>query len=251
MIILDWREGSADLLPHFLPGTAQLSEHDMETDASFLGDGPGGKTVRIGVEVKQLSDVLKCIQDGRFAGEQLPSLVKFTSYWLVIIGLFKTDERTGMLIQRRGKDWREVQFGKRRFMGSDLEHWLMTMEMKAGVRYRHVTSNRQAAMFIYSLYRWWNDKGWDGHNSHLQLHDTSPEVGLIKKASLKRNIAKEIPHIGWQRSAAAEDYFDSIKDMINATAMRWADMPTHKDKNDVEYTLGMKRGREIEEALNG
>ena len=218
-ILIDDREGSRDLINYLPPKLAQL--HRLEYgDAAFAGIGPSGRPVLVGVEVKQLSDVLKCIMDGRFSGDQLPGMLRtyYTSY-LVITGIFKADERTGILVQFRGSNWTEVKLGSRRFMAADLESWLLTHEIKAGIKTRHVSGIRQAADFILSLYRWW-DKGWDEHRSHLATHNTTPDSEIME-ASLARRMAKELPGIGWTRSKAVEKAFPSIIRMICANEIEW------------------------------
>lgn len=219
-ILIDDREGSADLMRHFPKGVAELTRLEYG-DVAFIGTGPAGRPITVGVEVKRLSDVLKCIVDGRFAGHQLPGLIEtYKVRYLIVEGIFKADERTGILVQRRGKEWREVAVGARRFMAADLEAWLYTAELKAGVHIRVVSGARAAAITIYNMYKWWY-KGWDSHKSHLALHSLEPDTSMIREASLIRKIAKELPGVGWQRSLAVEKHFSSIIAMMTANEAEW------------------------------
>lgn len=211
---------SVDLLKHFKPGIAEYGELKY-ADAAFVGTGPTGRPVQIGVEVKQLSDVLKCIVDGRFSGHQLPGLLRsYYRVYLVIEGIYKADERSGVLMHRRGSGWREVRLGPRRFMASDLENWLLTHELKAGIAVRNCSNMRQVAQFIYTLYRWW-DKGYDNHHSHEAIH---VEGGSIAKSSRFRTLAAALPGIGVRRSAVVEKHFKIPRLMANATEEDWQEV---------------------------
>lgn len=221
-IIIDDRAGSADLHSCMPAGVSELGHLEFG-DCAWVGSGPGGRPVPVGVEYKRLSDVLKCIVDGRFAGHQLPGLIRdYKFVYLVVEGLFKTDERSGVLLQRRGSGWRKVTLGSRQFMGSEFERWIMTMEHKANIRYHHVTSLHAAARYILALYKWW-EKGWDNHKAHLALHQDRPD-GQIVKATLLRRVAAELPGIGWKRSLAVERKFKSLSAMFNADVTEWCEI---------------------------
>lgn len=238
LLYVDNRAGSKELFPLLcakgLP--AVLTRMDY-ADISFLGVGPEGDPVGIGVEVKTLRDVLSCIADGRFAGHQLPGLIQsYDQVWLLIAGLWRANAKTGMLEYRKRKGtWEEASVGTRRFMARDLMTWLMTIEIKGGIRSVRVPDWGDAVVWLSALYGWWNSKGWDGHNSHLVFHDGSrhgtpykrdrasqmvmslSDRALLNRPTLTRMIAAQLPNVGWTRSAPLAKRYRTVEELIGAT----------------------------------
>jgi len=86
----------------------------------------------IGIEIKTVKDALSCVVSGRFAGHQLPGLVKeYDVVYFIIEGLWKADKE-GLLEVPYGKRWRVVKLGSRYFMWRDFELWLTSMESMGG-----------------------------------------------------------------------------------------------------------------------
>jgi hypothetical protein len=155
-------------------------------DVRFLGVGPHGEPVTVGVEVKSLGDILHCITDGRFAGHQLPGMV--TTYdqpWLLISGQWRSQRGSGLLqyFTRHGS-WRDASVGSRRFMYRDLLSWMLTIRTKTGILVQEVPDWEHAATWIASLYSWWTKvkriggeevTGWESHRSHLAVNQASNE----------------------------------------------------------------------------
>ena len=73
MILVDSREGSKQLQP--LLRDSKLTRLEF-ADFAFTGSDRDGRISQIGIEYKTLPDVLSCIADGRFAGHQLPGMMK-------------------------------------------------------------------------------------------------------------------------------------------------------------------------------
>lgn len=238
MIYVDSRAGSKDLAPLLsgrgLPVT--LTRMDF-ADIAFLGTGPGGEPVSVGVEVKSIRDVLQCICDGRFAGHQLPGLVKaYDQIWLLVEGLWRANAKTGMLEyrKRRGK-WEELSVGTRRFMFRDLLTWLFTIEIKGGIRSVRVSEWNEAIIWLSALYSWWTGKGgWDGHVSHLAFHDGTrhgtpfkqeraarmvaslSDRALLTRPTLARMVAAQLPGVGWVKSQPIARRFPTVEELVLA-----------------------------------
>jgi len=223
MILVDDRIGSADLIGHLRHwGVACEMERLTFGDAAFAGNGKDGP-VAIGVEVKKVHDALNCMGDGRFAGHQLPGLVAtYDRVWLVVEGLYRPDFNTGLLLAG-GKRRREVAHGSRRFMYRDLDSWLTSMEVMAGIRVRRVTDRAETARVVADLYSWWN-KGWGDHKSHLALHDAGglPEYAQFSKPPLVRLVAAQLPGVGFKKSQAVVARLRTVKGIADATADDWA-----------------------------
>jgi ERCC4-type nuclease len=238
MLYVDNRAGSKELYPLLrargLPVTLTRMDYG---DVSFLGSGPDGQPVAVGIEVKGIHDVLKCIADGRFAGHQLPGLVQaYDQVWLLIEGLWRSNAKTGMLEYRHSKgQWRECTAGTRRFMYSDLLTWLFTCSVKGGIQFFRASDWGEATVWLSALYNWWTVKGWEGHKSHLAFHDGTrfgapykrdratmmvaslADRALLQRPTLCRMVSAQLPSIGWEKSKAISDKFKTVEQLVLST----------------------------------
>lgn len=218
MITIDDREQSAIFINHLPHGLVRLSRLEYG-DAEFIGNGPGEEPVLVGIERKSIGDLINSITSGRFAGHQLPGLINsYSVIYLVVEGLYRPSS-SGILETRKGGGWEPLDRG-RRWMYSDLECWLTTMEQKAGLKIRRVPGPIETAAIILSLYRWWTSKDWEEHRAHLTLH-RPPETALLRKASLVRVIAAELPNIGWMKSELVARKFHTVVEMTMAEVKDW------------------------------
>jgi ERCC4-type nuclease len=244
MLQLDDRTGSGDLAPLLRELGVPLEVTRLEYgDAALIGNGPEGIPFPVGVEIKKVSDVLACICDGRFAGHQLPGLVQcYQRVYLVIEGAYRADLRTGRLQWPRGPVWADARVGNRGFAYKDLDTWLLTLEMKAGVRVRRTYDRRETTRFLADLWNWCCGKEWEDHLSHLAF-DLSSDIdsALLVRPNLVRRLAKELPGIGWKKSQAVAQYFDSSIEMVMAGEQAWRQIPG----------IGKELARRIVAALEG
>lgn len=233
MLTVDDRTGSAELAPLLrsrgLPvRIGRLSFGDI----SFVGNGPDGdSTIPVGVEVKKIGDVLQCITNGRFAGHQLPGLLKcYDQVWLLIEGKWRPNPRDGILeVMKLSGRWEPASIGQRRFMYRDLLTWLFTIQTKAGVKV-HVSSDwGEATIFISTLYSWWTNKEWEQHRAHLAINssgdDRFRDRALLVRPTLLRLVAKELPGIGFDKSAAVAAVFGSVEALVSASEVELALVP--------------------------
>lgn len=234
MITIDPRDGSGDLVA-YLSGVAEEGRLEFG-DASLTGEGPDGDPVGVGVEIKTVGDVLKCITDGRFSGHQLPGLVNsYQVVYLLIEGRWRRDFKSGMLqmnvaSRRGGPFWMNASVGQRRFMWRDFDSWLMTIELKGGIRIRTTRDRQETAQFLKDLHSWWCPEaggGWDKHQSHLAMHHVEylRDQAMLIPPSPVRVVARDLPGIGDGKNGKAkgfEDNFDTVVEMVNAGEEEWA-----------------------------
>jgi ERCC4-type nuclease len=228
MVLVDNRIGSKDLIPHLehwqIP--CQLSTLEYG-DAAFVGCGPtedGG--MLIGVEIKAVSDALQCMDDGRFAGHQLPGLVQtYGRVWLVVEGAYSVQQSSARLTMvRQGARSKLAGHGDRKHNYSGLTNWLTTMEECGGVRVRQTVNRAETAAFIGCLYHWWS-KPYDRHHAHQAIHKSAQPSGMVlTKPSLLRRIASELPGIGWTRSGAVAQHFQTVERMMAASELEWMEV---------------------------
>lgn len=221
MILLDPRTGSGDLAHFFKSWGVQFDLMHLEYgDAAMAGQSPYDT---IGVEIKKVRDALQCMCDGRFAGHQLPGLIKeYQLVWLVIEGHFNVsfDTRQMTVSGKRGLQ-HPLKLGKTRtFQYRSFDHWLMTMELRGGLRIKRTASRCETAQFLSDLQTWW-EKPIDQHKSHLAFHEVRPDAALLVPMTPVMKVAKELPGIGWQRAQLVSRHFKSVYDMMVADEKDW------------------------------
>jgi len=237
MITLDERTGSAELLPYFAKDVIRLGRLEFG-DASFLGMGQDNVPFLIGVERKTLNDLVQSMKSGRLQGHQLPGLLaSYKVVYLVVEGITKNGENHDVL-EKSGKFWRSLGVTRKA-----LDSFLNTLEVLAHVIVRQTTSPMNTAILIHNLYLWWQ-KGWEEHKGHLGFAlDLSPTLQL-KKPSMLRRIAKELPGIGWERSLLIEKHFKTVQDMANADRFQWELIP------GIGRGLSMQLSKVLKEGAN-
>jgi ERCC4-type nuclease len=244
-ILIDDRAGSSDLVPALRSLKLPIATGRLDFgDVSFVGNGPNSAPQFIGIEYKQVGDALNCMTDGRFAGHQLPGLMSsYTHAWLLIEGNWRPSTPDGILqVQHRTKGfWYDAKQGTRRFMYREFDHWLLTMEMKTGVHVRFSADRHQSACWIRDLYSWWTAKDWEEHRSHLAMNEAQSQFMLFKRPTLVRKVAAQLPGIGWEKSAAIAERYQSVLELAMADERQLAELPG----------IGKKLARGIVKAVQG
>ncbi len=214
MIYIDDREGSKELEPLIAESMVVRLEYG---DACITGWGPEGE-VDVGIERKRIGDLVNSISTGRLSGHQVPGMLEmyYRSY-LIVEGWWKENACDGELLVRRGKNWGKLDRGGRRFSAQGIWNYLNSIEMMGGVIVRQTRDIRDTAYLIKTIHTWWQ-KPWDGHSAHLQMHKQGPTTaGMgIKRPTLLRRIAAELPGIGWLRSISVEREFGTVENLMLA-----------------------------------
>ncbi len=216
MILVDRRVGSAELLPliHSLGIKAELDTLEYG-DVTWEMNGPEGKAL-VGVERKKVSDLLNCINDGRYAGFQQPGMSQLFSHRILIVeGIYKPSPQ-GHLMVMRGNFWAHptgypVMYDK-------LFSWLTSVALVAGTTCIRSSSEWETAYQIVALYKW-GQKEWADHQSQFEHHRTV--FPSIIKPSLERIVASSLPGIGIKNAIKAEKHFGTIARMVNSDERGW------------------------------
>lgn len=225
MLRLDDRAGSRELYSALLStgvGPIELCRLPYG-DIEFDGLGPDDMPVTIGIEHKRVDDVLKCIQDGRFAGHQLPGLLSRYDYvWLVVEGGTRPGPTGALQVEHQSGRWFDAVFGRRTFQCVDFDMWLTGIEVRGGIRIRRTRDQKESASYIAALSRWWQ-KPFDQHRTHLAFNQSDrPSQVFLQPPNIVRRMAKELPGIGWERSGAIADVFVDPVAMVAATEEEWS-----------------------------
>lgn len=220
LLLLDERTGSGDLAHFFKTWGTPFDLTRLEYgDAAMSGQEPYHT---IGVEIKKVRDALTCMCDGRFAGHQLPGLIDtYSLVWLVIEGPYSVDFKTGIMTVSGERGLRRpLMLGKRQFSHMQFDHWLTTMEVKAGLKIKRTTNRTETAAFLVDLMTWWS-KPLEKHKSHLAFHETRPDGALLVPPTMVMKVAAQLPGIGWTRAHAVSRHFASVEEMMIADENDW------------------------------
>jgi ERCC4-type nuclease len=242
MILLDRRIGSSDLYAPLRAFGLPVELTTLESaDVAWLGRGPEEEPVPIGVEIKRVGDLLTSITTGRLAGYQLPKLInEYRHAWLLIEGQYRSGAE-GLLETKQGTVWAPHALGRSPWTYREVEGFLTTLEVRAGVHVRRAWNRGETAALIVALYKWWTGKGYDEHRAHQAMYSPVADAGLLYKPSLARRVAAELPGIGIGKSGAVADRFKTVRTMVGASEAEWMDVPG----------IGKTLARRISEALEG
>lgn len=192
-------------------------------DVSFVGKGVGGEPVAIAIEHKRLSDLVQSLTSDRLAGHQLPGMLNmYDRCWLIVEGSWAHDAAGRVTLFKAQGQRRPVKGAP---SAITLEQRLLTLEIRGGLHVRCCPTRRDSLRFIQALYRFWTDRPLDQHTSHLALHAPDLDRALSVPVSLKRQLAAQLPGIGYTRSALVDAYFPTIQSMVNATVADWTNVP--------------------------
>lgn len=252
MIFVDCRAGSKELLKPLQDAGLNATSTTLSFgDVAFEGKSSSHATLDIGIEFKQLSELITCMHDGRFSGHQLPGLTgehrMYDYAWLLYEGRWRTGSQGQLEIykgMRRGKEIWVGAYGN--ITASEFKKRLMTFDICGGIRIKHTNMRQETLLFIEELYRWFTDKPLDGHSSHLAPHTVQSFIPL----SDFRISVLTFPGIGIAASKAAEVYFTgSLVRATNATVQEWAELPVAtKGKTK---RLGMSTAQKVVDYCRG
>lgn len=268
MLLIDYRQGSADLAPD-LARLGLSVYHDSKgrlptleaADVAFVGKGAGGTAVGIGIELKRLSDLVSSLRTGRLSGEQLPKLTdkanEYDHVWIIVEGRWSVDKQGQVIVPFRRRrrfgpateEWRPLEGSMN---ASEMQKQLLTLELCGGMHVRFTNEKVDTVRFIYDLYRWWNDKSMDRHQSHLRPHDAT---GFLHISPFRATVMK-FPHLGQRASLAVEKHFTntkgraSLRRAVCASVDEWAGVEIVGDKGK-KRRVGSKVASDIVRFCNG
>lgn len=223
MILLDRRIGSKELEPHIRKIGAPVDITDLDAgDAAFEGNGKDGR-IMVSVERKTLRDLLACMTDGRFAGAgaQLQTMLsRYEHCHLILEGYYRpSDEGILEEYSPKTRTWHPVFRAGEAMKYYALDSYLTSLEASTRLRIRHTGSEWETATVIVSLWHWYQ-KPWGAHRA-TQVFYEEGGPGPLVRPSLVRLWAKDLPGVGWYRSAAVEKSFVTAGEMANAPLAKW------------------------------
>lgn len=228
MILCDNQAGSSALFPYLQRMTTDVILTRIDppfADCAWIGNGPDEQQqLRVGVEYKTLDDVLKCIDDGRFAGHQVDGLVEYYDRrYLVWEAHIRVDRETGGIQEYswRKKEWEYVYHNRQVLSSRDIDHWMTTIEEQAQFRTVWCRDKYESARWIANKHSWYTAKGWNDHTALKQFHVPPPPTASFETPSLLRRWVKELDGFRWERALAAEKVFRTPLEMALADEATW------------------------------
>lgn len=226
MILIDPRVGSGvadrggDLLPYVQALKVKAEKSQLPYgDACFDGNTSQGRG-SIGVERKQLSDILNCIDDGRFSGHQKIGMKQlYQINFLIIEGVWKPDSSTGYLMECvSALTWRPYRYRSQMVRYSKLFRYLLSVQL-SGTSVIITRNIEHTAFNIVEMYHYFQKK-WDDHTSMLEVQKIAlPDMN--QKPSLVRRWASDLDGIGVKMSQDAGSMFRSAYDLAHSTELDW------------------------------
>lgn len=132
-------------------------------DVKFIGCGPEGRPVRVGVEIKTVNEFLSSIYTKRLSRLQVPLMVKhYEDKWLIVEGQIRRSDNGRVELLHPFLGWVEP-LGASHDWGT-VQSFLLSLRIKGGINVWFVADRDGTADWIASLYYWWR-KDWDKHTT--------------------------------------------------------------------------------------
>jgi ERCC4-type nuclease len=105
-----------------------------------------------------------------------------------------------------------------------VQAYLDQLSWYGGVRVYTTATARQTVAMVIGLHDMFQIPPGEHGSLHKLYSEPIPHINLMGRPSLTRRVAKELPHIGWTKSKAVEETFESVKMMVNASEEDWMEM---------------------------
>ena len=232
MIYIDPRAGSQKLIEKF-PGECESMRLEFG-DIAFWGNGPENEPWWVGIEYKQLEDVIGCIKSGRFTGTQLPGMMRmYNISFLLVEGIPRPDRNTGQLVRYRGKAI--YGLGLRY---SAFDNWLTEVTVHSSLHGKPCIVKMASTEFetvsmirnLYNLYQ----KPWEDHTAmsrqdstkmqrvayDLEILKVDPSDPEYPKYVLRKQLF-QYQGIGWDLAGKLSEFFGTMDRAVQARQKEW------------------------------
>lgn len=260
MILVDPRAGSGkylDLLKSRTNGQARMAKPMLDSgDFMFEGTGPEG-VVSIGVEVKELGDMLGSMRSGRYLDQMRRMKADYDYCYLMIRGSYapgvegyiNTPTRGGWgILNLSTREQRDRGRGSAPFSYSELDKFICSLEIVENIIVRKASTELDVVQQIADLCSWWQ-KDFESHSSTKSVK-LQPEGMLYRRASVLRMVAAQLPTIGWEVSRHVEKHFKSVHRMITALPTEWRSVTWKSKKSGRNMSIGEKDSVRIYGAIH-
>lgn len=259
LLYIDPRSGSDKFLELF---EGECEEMLLQGgDIAFWGLGPDDTEWLVGIEHKQVSDVLNCIKDGRFSGTQLPEMQKlYDVSFLLVEGNYQPDYEN---LNERNEPRLWIPFGRGRGIRFGMtyrafDNFLNSLNIFSALCgkpciVKRSKDKKESVEIIRDLYDYFQQP-WDKHRS-MRAHDrtkmerVNSQICLIEprpgepgypKHLLKKAVF-QIDGIGWDVAGRVADTFGTVENLLAAGQKEW----------EAIDGIGKVRAKQAYESLHG
>lgn len=240
--------------PLSLPSVASLCPLTIagETycaDVLIVGNGPSG-ALRIGIEVKSVSDLASSLWDGRLQAGledglmdgQLSHLLRcYDLAILMVYGGWRPCPETGVLQTKHEKSGKWFDHPNKAIKFSYVQRFLLSPAfLLSGVQLIQVPTLESAAAWIYEIDQEWS-KPYDSHKATKvldksgNLKDGRKRNGIVSfepvepgtdrwRLKHRVKIASQLPGVGYEIANQLARAFPSTRAMINASIEQLAEV---------------------------
>jgi ERCC4-type nuclease len=207
---------------------ARVQEVELEYgDFAWVGNGPDGNELRIGVERKDIRDFVSSMRGGRLGTHQVPGMCEtYDVRYILTEGHWRAMRDGGMEWGKNGwKYWPAAPGGSRQVAYGEVVGFINSMCNQAGFRWLRSGGPEETAWMVYWVWRWWQKK-WDEHDAlgvggvggDVMVDTWGGPVQIVRANSVWKTVAVLGRGIGIGREGARElgRRFKSVREMVEA-----------------------------------
>lgn len=221
MLFVDDRAGSCELVEPLRKFGVPVESTRLDYgDVAFEGRGEKGASVLIGVEFKQLRELVQALRTERLQGYQLPGMRDtYQHSYLFIEGELEYDRGGLLLVKKHG-----ARFGRSAPMPgqmtvNELLKRIYVLHLCGGLNPWYTTTRKDTLQSLVALYHCWTDTDLDKHKSHIAAYEAP---SIISISSFRRTV-KTFPGVGLRSSLAVEMQFSgNLVAAVTASVETWA-----------------------------
>jgi ERCC4-type nuclease len=246
MIFVDYRAGSKELIEPLRKLGVEVEKTTLDYgDLMWEGRGEKGAPVLVGVEFKQLRELVQALRSERLQGYQMKGMRDTYKYSYLMVEDPLMYDRGGMLLRRAGRHRLAPMAGQ--MTVQELLKRKNVLHLCGGLNPIFTQCRKDSLQEILALYRTWTDVDLDKHKSHIAAYEAP---SLITISDVRRTL-KTLPHIGNRASLAVEQHFGgNLARALNAHLDEWAGIMIVDDKGK-QRRLGLKVAQAIVEYCHG
>jgi len=224
-LFVDPRVGSRDLVK-YLKVPSELTTLRFG-DVCFNGYGPDEQIWSIGIERKNIRDLVSSMDTGRLSGHQLIGLLDFYHVvYIVVEGIWRVHE--GLVEVLAGRNmWRPLGGNRaRQYSYAEIANFLNTLAIITNVRLWFTPTDAQTGDWIRHTYFWWQKK-WEDHRAHLNFQKAPdmPKHMRLSKPTFVQRVIKECYDVGWERADEIAKVFVNMEEVMAAKPEDFVKIP--------------------------
>ncbi len=208
VILVDDRAGSCELIKPLRKLGVEVEATRLSFgDLAWEGRGVKGASVSIGVEFKQLDELVAALRSERLQGYQMRGMRPVYDYsYLFIEGKLLYDRAGALKLPGH-------------MSVTELLKRIYVLHLCGGLNPWWTTNRADTLQSIVALYHTWTDTDLDAHKSHIAMYEAPP----LTPISEFRRTMRTLPGIGMRASLAVEQHFKGLLWRASAASVEeWA-----------------------------